>query len=116
MTSKDARGRTPMPKAVLDTLAALQTERAPLAARLDAIDLAMDNLRRVYAAPAVTEAKPHGGRRKALISRSSSGVTVRELRQGLPHIQGKARSNALSKLKAAGLIRRTGRIWLAAAS
>lgn len=37
-----------IPKSVTDTIAALKAERGPLAARLDAIDLAIDNLSRVY--------------------------------------------------------------------
>lgn len=37
-----------IPRSVTETIAGLRQERGPLAARLDAIDLAIDNLSRVY--------------------------------------------------------------------
>jgi len=37
-----------VPRFVTDTIAALRAERLPMGARLDAIDLALENLRRVW--------------------------------------------------------------------
>lgn len=52
---------TGIPKAVADTVTALRDERQTLGARLDAIDLALDNLGRVWPVNG-TGAKSGGGR------------------------------------------------------
>jgi len=130
-----------IPKAVTDTITALRGERTPLAARLDAIDLAIDNLSRVYGLhgtpqPLPLEPRAKGGpklvrrakagsddseaaaRRDVLltaIGRSEFGLTLAELRKHTPKMDGKDRSNALQALKALGKIRRVGNTWKAAA-
>lgn len=52
-----------IPKSVTDTIAALRAERPVVSARLDAIDLALDNLTRVW--PVLdTSGNGGGGRRR----------------------------------------------------
>lgn len=48
-----------VPRFVADTIAALRAERLPMGARLDAIDLALENLRRVW--PDAEAEKKKGG-------------------------------------------------------
>lgn len=127
------------PKFITDTLAALRHERGPLSARLDAIDLAIDNLSRAYGlnekpTPKVLHVERRKYQRAAkpdapvdlgaalrrdqlleVIGKTPAGVTLPQLRKALPKIDGKARSNALYQLKAAGKIRRAGNMWVKAA-
>lgn len=128
------------PKSVTDVIAALRAERGPLAARLDAIDLAIDNLSRVFGINGTPqalplEAKPErrkkprlklsgGGKNDAaqrrdlllaIIGRSDVGVTISQLRKATPKMDGKDRSNAVQQLKAAGQIKRAGNSWVKAA-
>ena len=87
-----------IPKAVTDTIAALRDERLPLAARLDAIDLAIDNLSRVYGLHGMPQAlpleRPDVARRKPgrpkrapvavpVTGRSAGAVARRDLIAGL---------------------------------
>lgn len=122
------------PKAIVDTLAALRSERGPLAARLDAIDLAIENLSRVYGISgtpqplpmtrllpkkprAVKEDGDAMARREtllAVIGRADLGLTLSQLRNATPKMDGKDRSNALQSLKALGKIKRDGNAWRAA--
>jgi hypothetical protein len=44
------------PKCVVDTLATLRAERVPLASRVDAIDIAIDNLSRIWGLGGETQA------------------------------------------------------------
>lgn len=134
------------PKCVIDTLAALRAERVPVAARLDAIDLAIDNLSRAWSIGGevqteitferrklpriVRRAKAnddvqHGDesdasvRRKeilGLIFEAEAGMTAAEIRKHTPKMNVKDRSNALSTLKAKGEIRRAGNMWTIARS
>jgi hypothetical protein len=125
------------PKAITDTIAALKAERGPLAARLDAIDLAVENLGRVYglsgrpqpmptpkARPKATTHKvaakddtAAAERREALltfIAKQEQGATISDLRKHAPRMDGKDRSNALYVLKGLGKIKRAGNAWKAA--
>lgn len=127
-----------IPKSALDTIAALRQERTPLAARLDAIDLAIDNLSRVYGLHGIPQPLPLERRRKvrrqhpkrpndspgaeqrreqllAVIGRVDAGVTLGVLRKQTPQMDGKERSNALQQLRTAGKIRRVGNTWTIAA-
>lgn len=132
------------PKYVVDCIAAMREERVPLAARLDAIDLAIDNLSRVWGLHGIPQPLPMERREKppkaakptklhrvdpsddsgaasrrdlilTTIVRSEVGMTIGELRRALPKIDGKDRSNALYKLKADGAIKRVGNAWVKAA-
>ncbi len=125
------------PSYVIETINALRAERPPLGARLDAIDLALDNLVRVWpptltrAAPTRKKAAPPqpirlvagdssaaSHRRDVLlaaIGKSDAGLTLAELRKQTPKMDGKDRSNALQQLKAAKQIRRAGNAWVKAA-
>lgn len=130
-----------VPKHVIETLATLRSERSPLAGRLDAIDLAIENLSRVWGlggqaqatipfvrhAPLEKASKPNGSvasdtseasaRRSVLsdfIRRSESGMTTAELRKHTPKMDPKDRQNALTTLKAKGEIRRVGNMWIKA--
>lgn len=122
-----------IPKAVSETIAALRTERTPLAARLDAIDLAIENLSRVYGLhgtpqPVPLSKAPHGrvkpeteprnteaqARRDiilALIGKAEYGLTAADLRKGTAKMADKDRSNALSVLRMSGKIKRAGNTW-----
>lgn len=121
-----------LPADVAPALARLRADRAPLAARLDAIDLAIENLTRAYepiaakaAAPAaavhrrrarrdMTSAAERRTTLLALIARAPRGLTAAELRLQTPEIDGKARSNALERLRREAQIVRDGRTWRAA--
>jgi hypothetical protein len=127
------------PKYVVDCLMALRSERLPLAARLDAIDLAIDNLSRVFGAHGspqplstarTTVAPPRRSLREAVtdsdaaarrvqlldvIGKSDVGVTLAELRRSTPQMDGKDRSNTLQQLKAQKKIKRAGNTWKLAA-
>jgi len=132
---------TSAPKAITDTIAALKAERGPLAARLDAIDLAIDNLSRVFGLSGTPQPEPlRVERRKtrrvwppkskgeredtaaverreallAVIAKHETGATIADLRKHAPKITGKDRSNALFRLKALGKIKRAGNTWKAA--
>lgn len=127
-------------KSVTNTIAAMRAERGPLAARLDAIDLAIENLSRVYGlhgspqpaplkavravrrAPRQTRAPSDGGAASArrdeiltIIGRAAVGSTAADIRKQTPKMDSKARSNALSILKATGRIKRAGNTWVKAA-
>lgn len=129
------------PKCVIDTIAALRAERVPVAARLDAIDLAIDNLSRAWSIGgevqepiaferrkqprivrshnAVGDSSEAAERRKEilrLIFESEAGMTAAELRKHTPKMDVKDRSNALSVLKTKGEIRRAGNMWVIARS
>lgn len=122
---------------IASVLADLRSERLAVAARLDAIDLALDNLGRVYGEPVrAVKDKPSKPSKPQAVKRFSSvtsldadtrrdqlltvikkfdvGVTMAELRKALPNMDGKARSNALQNLKTSGAIRRAGNTWKAA--
>lgn len=125
-------------KAITDVIVALRAERGPLAARLDAIDLAIDNLGRVYGMNSTPPSRPIEERRKklrkvqpeaptlgrsveaiarrdlivGLIRKSAHGLTGRELRLATPKMDEKGRSNALSILRAKGQIKRAGNVWV----
>lgn len=131
------------PKCVTDTIAALRAERVPVAARLDAIDLAIDNLSRAWAMGGVVQAKKRtyatrepkaiakpvevlkanghtdaAQRRDVLlaaIAKSDVGLTVAELRKMTPKMDDKDRTNALQLLRVKGDIRRAGNAWVKAA-
>lgn len=127
----------PMPKAVADIIFALRQERIPLASRLDAIDLAIDNLNRVYGIhgeqPALVERRREKKARKprtedgntaamerrtlllSVIRKAPHGVTALDLKRATPNMDPKDRANALSVLKAKGEVKRAGNTWLAAA-
>lgn len=130
-----------IPPFVAKTLTAMRAERTPIAARLDAIDLAIANVERIWepsaeAAPAVQKKRPYvkraaqkpapvakadaaesgpaGERRTTLLTlivKSEVGLTLGELRKLTPKMDGKDRSNALQQLKATGEIRRAGNTW-----
>lgn len=128
-----------IPKCVTDTIALLRQERAPVAARLDAIDLAIDNLTRVWGVHGVPQALPLERRQKerrvprraaatkaapgdgaalkrreilrAVIHKAPHGITLGDLRKQTAAIDGKDRSNALQQLKVAGEIVRVGNTW-----
>jgi hypothetical protein len=73
------------PKCVTEALAALREARAPLAARLDAIDLAIDNVARVWgvngaaASPAAVKARRRAGtkRQGAPVKRATKARAVK---------------------------------------
>jgi len=50
-----------------------------------------------------------------VLEKSHDGLTTRALKLQTPTISGKARSNALQRLKAAKQIKRAGKAWVAAA-
>lgn len=132
----------PVPKPVAETIAALRAERLPLAARLDAIDLAIDNLSRVYGLHGspqplplerrqVERCKPRALSPRAvadagigseasqrrdlilgLLTKAPHGLTIAELRKATPKMDDKDRSNALSVLRLSGKIARSGNAWL----
>ena len=130
---------TSAPKAITDTIAALKAERGPLASRLDAIDLAIENLSRVYGLSGIPQPAPLRIERRAvkqakgstkggdsaavercealltLIRKAENGATIADLRKATPKMEGKDRSNSLHVLKAKGRIRRAGNTWVAAA-
>lgn len=114
------------PACAEETITALRTERSAVAARLDAIDLALDNLRRLY--PESTPAPARHQRRApaseaatlrrmaimtAIRQSADGGLTIRQLKAATSTMDGKARSNALMILKAAKQIRRVRGRWLA---
>lgn len=115
-----------VPKVVTDAMVALRAERGPLAARLDAIDLALDNLSRVW--PTDTEPARRGRRAEKgdskatqrrevvfeAIESSAAGLNGRALREQTSKMSGKDRSNAIQTLKAAHRIRRAGKVWTVA--
>ncbi len=125
--------RDAMPPSVLETMAQLQAARGPLSAQLDAIDLALENLRRVWpvrAGPAtasrvtrrrlrVVAPDSAAAQRRGLlltaITDATAGLTGSQLRRQFPTISSKDQSNALQKLKAAKQIRRSGQAWVGAA-
>jgi hypothetical protein len=134
-----------VPKCVTDAIAMLRAERQPLAARLDAMDLAIDNLNRAWgltaSAPVVSERrkverrKPgrpklvqpaaaeavvtDASERRAvlleLIGKAEHGLTFSELCQRTPKMDEAGRRNALTKLREAGQIKRAGNAWVKAA-
>lgn len=117
-----AAGST-MPTCVRATIAALHAERAPLAARLDAIELAVDNLRRMWPEPGAEKNGGGGGRNLAehrrdvlvsLIGSAPEGCTPRALAAATPTMKSGDRSNALQKLKAGKQIRKHGQVWVLA--
>lgn len=130
--------KTFVPKYIADTLAALSAERQPLQARMDALDLAIDNLRRLWPVqagrqkaqktakskpPKEPRIRPETGtaaaiRRELLLSligKAPVGLSAGELRKQTPKMDTKDRGNALQLLKLAGSIRRAGNAWVKAA-
>ena len=121
-------------------IAELRQGRAPLAARLDAIDLVIENLKHVYGETDKPVAKRHvkvhspvrakavkssaGGRSSeaidrrdlvlAIIAKSEVGVTIADIRKQTPKMDAKARGNALQRLKEIGRIRRVGNSYIQA--
>jgi ribosomal protein S30 len=121
------------PGAIVAALAELQSERRAAGARVDALDLAIDNLQRAYGlnghATSTSPATPRQARRAArddgasderreliltALARSEHGLTLGELRKATPKMDGKARSNVLQRLKAAGKVKRAGNAWVVA--
>jgi hypothetical protein len=131
------------PTLVLEMLTVLRAERAPLAARLDTLDLAIANLERLFppapepmvrrvkfirrgqksvkptrSADDLRRASAAQARRDellAVINKSDVGLTIADLRKAFPKLGSKDRSNALFRLKADGAIRRAGNAWVRAA-
>ncbi len=107
-----------IPKSVTDTIAALRAERSPLTARLDAIDLVLENLTRVWPVDDGGEKSGGGGaaaRRDellAVITQHAGGCTLKDLRQAAPPMRWTDRSNALATLKRDKQIRRVGTKWI----
>ena len=116
-----------IPTSVQDTISALREERQRVSARLDAIDLSIENLGRVFPQTTVGVAAPSrqvrvnkdsdAERRRdmvlATISRARAGLTGRQVRNGTPGLKSKELSNALQGLKARKQIRRSGKTWVA---
>ncbi len=121
------------PGAIAAALAELQSERRAVGARLDALDLAIDNVQRAYGLnghasppaaaktsgkrPAASSDSAAAERRAFLlkeIQKCEAGLTLADLRNATPKMDGKDRSNALQLLKAEGLIKRAGNAWTAA--
>ena len=134
--------KTSAPKSILEAITALRAERAPLAEKLDAIDIALKSLSGIWPsrAPAIVHRKAKTARhtkrdapvqRKdeqehedgdaaerrtallAAISKSAMGLTLAELRNLTPKMDPIARGNALQTLKAKQQIRREGNAWVA---
>jgi hypothetical protein len=131
---------TNAPPSVVAIIAQLRAERSPLAARLDAIDLAIENLGRVYGLHGqpqaqVSERRQQPERREkagirlvaedgnavarreqllTVIGKSPVGLTLSDLRKQTPKMDGKDRSIALQILKAKKQIKRAGNAWIAA--
>ena len=132
------------PKSFTDCLEALRAERAAVQARLDAIELALDNLTRIWEVAPPRRTQPRKAprtvarrsvvrrgpvgvvkghpddvqRREMLLSvigRSEVGCTIADLRKATPKMDGAARSRAIQQLKAQRLIRRAGNTWVKAA-
>lgn len=118
------------PKAITDAIAALKAERQPLASRLDAIDLALENLARAYGVSGDEQQLPYEpqrvlkrrfgtGRRRwrngllAIIEKAEHGLTISELRKATPKLGGVDRSAELQALKSAGKIKRVKNKWQA---
>lgn len=72
------------PKAIIDTIAALKAERGPLAARLDAIDLAIDNLSRVYGLHGTPQPLPLERRVRERRSRPKKAEKATTAVEGVP--------------------------------
>jgi len=116
-----------IPTSVQDTISALREERQRVSARLDAIELSIENLGRVFPETTVGVAAPSrqvrvskdsdAERRRemvlATISRARAGLTGRQVRKGTPGLKSKELSNALQGLKARKQIRRSGKTWVA---
>lgn len=131
----------PAPKTITDTIAALRQERVPLAARLDAVDLAIDNLCRVYGLHGTPQPLPIERRNKpeqrarttrpvvgepseaavrrdvllTLIEKAEHGLTAADMRKATPKMEAHDRGNALNALKQAGKVKRAGNTWVTAA-
>jgi hypothetical protein len=107
-----------VPKCVSDTIAALRAERPVVAAQLDAIDLALDNLARAWSlgdrnvGGGGGDAETRRDQLSAVIRKADDGLTLAELRKATPEMRGKDRSNALHTLKLAKQIRRKGKKWI----
>lgn len=132
---------TTTPKAVLDVIALLKAEQAPLTARLDAIELTIDNLNRVWGLHGTPQPLPLTIERPAkvrkvkslaaavegseavvrralllgLIEKSGTGLTLAEIRKHTPELDNHTRANALNTLRVKGHIRRAGNAWVKAA-
>lgn len=125
----------PVPDGVASTITALRAQRQCLAAQLDAIDLALENLLRVWPERAVRKvSKPPKTRlvRRRRVAVNDSGAVERRDRivaalkgsaVGLrgrellktAQCTGKELSNSLQILKAKGQIKRAGNAWVVAA-
>jgi hypothetical protein len=114
-----------LPPHVLATIETLEAERAALGPRIDAIELALDNLRRIYLPPAAP--RPHGGARRAKPGSAASrrdlmleaiagtqGISLGELRKRLPRVDDAALRNGVQVLKKQGRIRLAGKLWVTA--
>lgn len=114
---------------IADLLADLRVERMALMAKLDAVDLVLDNLARVYDVPAPIarpartvrveqqgEDSDAAGRRAtilAFIQGNAGATTLGALRAHTKKMDPKARGNALQQLKLTGRIQRKGNAWVA---
>ena len=120
------------PKSLPEILTALRAERHLRQAQLDAIDLAIENLQRVWPeAPPTRKTRPSKRQARAagdsseaetrrqtvlaLITKAENGATIADLRRWTPRMGAKDRSNAIQQLKAQKKIQRAGNAWKAAA-
>lgn len=124
-----------IPKCVVEVIEQLRQERMPLADRVDAIDLAIENLQRIWGvhgdqptlafeqksrvlAKSTNQTSTAQERQDVLLtllSKAEHGLTLMDLRGLTPKMSGKDRSNALQRLKALGHIKRSRKLWLRAA-
>lgn len=102
----------------------LEQERRVLVARLDALDLALMNLKAIWPDPITAPLRPRVSTKKtpvapeerrdlllAALAHAPHGMTSADLRKVAPEMDSKARSNALHRLRLAGKIRRVGNTW-----
>jgi hypothetical protein len=98
-------------------IADLHAKRRALQASIDAVDLVLENLARVYpaAAPPGAVGSAAAARRAELLEllRARGGLTMPELRAVTPRMPAPARRNALQVLKVHGAIKRVHRKWVA---
>lgn len=101
-------------------IADLQDKRRALQASLDAVELLLVNVQRVY--PTGVVAPVNGGpssaaeRRLMLLERleaTAAGLTMKELQAQTPLMAAAARRNALHTLKTRGQIKHVGKKWVA---
>jgi len=101
-------------------IADLQDKRRTLQASLDAVELLLVNVQRVYpmgAAAAANGAHSPAAARRAvlleLLGATAAGLTMKELQAQTPLMAAAARRNALHVLKIGGRIKHVGKKWIA---